>query len=89
MFHFTLCICPSPVNRIRIRQQVRTAGRIPTPDQVQDIEQKCLRLATRIHDFHITTCHLIGATKMSSVLGAADELNADGYVSDDVRRPEN
>jgi hypothetical protein len=86
--HSSVSTGRSQLDRIRTRQQVRTAGREPTPDQVQDIERKRLRLAYRIRDFHITACRLIGAEKVGSVLGVADELNADGYVSDDVRRPE-
>jgi len=75
-------------SRIRIRQEVRAAGRHPTADQIQKIERKRLKVATRIRDFHITTCRLLGDALLVSNIGVPDQLNADGYVSDEIRRPE-
>ena len=74
--------------RIRIRQDVRKAGRHLTPDEVADIERARLRVSTRIRDFHITSSRLLGAQSTAAVMGTADQLSSDGYLSDDVRRPE-
>jgi len=77
------------VHRIRIRQEVRAAGHHPTPDQLHNIERKRLKIATRIHDFHMTTTCLLGDTVLIANLGSPDLLNNDGYVSDEIRLPEN
>jgi hypothetical protein len=67
---------------------VRSAGRYPSPDQIQDIERKRLKIGSRIRDFHITTVRLLGGAVLNAALGSADHLNPDGYISDDLRRPE-
>jgi hypothetical protein len=77
-----------PIVRIRIRQEVRAAGRYPNPDQTQQIERKRLKIATRIRDFHMTTARLLGGSVLSANLGVLDQMNTDGYVSDEIRRPE-
>jgi hypothetical protein len=74
--------------RIRVRQLVRKAGRYPTPEEIQDIARKRQRVSTRINDFHMTSNRLLGAQKVSVVLGTEDALNDDGYVSDEIRLPE-
>lgn len=74
--------------RIRIRQCVRDAGRHPTLDEKHDIERKRQRIAARIRDFHMTSTRLFAAPAIMAVLGTPDRLNTDGYVSDEVRRPE-
>ena len=74
--------------RVRIRQLVRAAGRAPTPDESQDIERRRQRVAGRIRDFHTSSSRLLGSVALNTLLGTADRLNTDGYVSDDVRRPE-
>ena len=74
--------------RVRIRQLVRNAGRSPTLEERQDIERKRQRVAGRIRDFHTTSYRLLGAATVNALLGAADKLNDDGYVSDEVRQPE-
>ena len=76
------------VFRIRIRQDVRKAGRYPTPDEAADIERARLRLSTRIRDFHITSSRLLGPQSAAAVMGTPDQLSSDGYMSDDVRKPE-
>src|SRR4030088_1233713 len=76
------------VLRIRIRQDVRKAGRYPTPDEAADIERARLRVSTRIRDFHITSSRLLGPQSAAAVMGTPDQLSSDGYMSDDVRKPE-
>jgi len=63
---------------------VRNAGRSPTLEERQDIERKRQRVAGRIRDFHTTSYRLLGAATVNALLGAADKLNDDGYVSDEV-----
>jgi hypothetical protein len=63
-------------------------GRYPSLDEIQDIKRKRLKLSVRIRDFHITACRLMGGVAFSAALGAADEFNVDGYVSDEVHRAE-
>lgn len=72
--------------RIRIRQLVRTAGRAPTVDERQDIERKRQRIAGRIRDFHTSANRLLGTATVNPLIGVADTLNDDGYISDEVRR---
>ena len=67
---------------------MRTAGRYPTPDETEEIERQRLRVGSRIRDFHTTACRFLGPDGVAGVLGSPDELSADGYVSDDVRKPE-
>lgn len=74
--------------RIRIRQHVRKAGRYPSPDESANIERERLRLSTRIRDFHITSSRLLGPQNVAAVMGTPDQLSKDGYLSDDVRKPE-
>ena len=74
--------------RIRIRQLVREAGRTPTPDQKYDIEYKRQRISARIRDFHKTSERLIGLEQTTSLIGKPDVLDADGYITDDIRSPE-
>ena len=45
-------------------------------------------MATRIQDFHMTACRLMGTRAVNAVFGQKDILNNDGYVSDDTRQPE-
>src|ERR1700689_5801865 len=73
--------------RIRIRQDVRKAGRHPTPDEAMDIERARLRVSTRIRDFHITSNRLLGG-QSAAQMGTPDQLSSDGYLSDDLRSPE-
>jgi hypothetical protein len=74
--------------RIRIRQDVRKAGRYPTPDEATDIERARLRVSTRIRDFHITSSRLLGPKDAAAVMGTPEQLSSDGYLTDDVRRPD-
>ena len=67
---------------------VRSAGRSPTLEERQDIERKRQRLAGRIRDFHTTSSRLLSPATVNALLGVADTLNNDGYVSDEVRQPE-
>jgi hypothetical protein len=76
------------LSRIRIRQDVRKAGRYPTSDEAVDIERARLRVSTRIRDFHITSSRLLGPQNAAAVMGTPDQLNSDGYLTDDVRNPE-
>ena len=76
------------LSRIRIRQDVRKAGHHPTPDEATDIERARLRVSTRIRDFHITSSRLLGPQKAAAVMGTPAQLSSDGYLTDDVRRPE-
>ena len=79
----------SPATRIRIRQHVRSAGRYPTPDELEQLERARYRISTRIHDFHITASRFLGTDKVAAVSGLPEQLSSDGYISDDVRNPEN
>lgn len=74
-------------HRIKLRQQVRAAGRTPNADQVLEMEQKRQRLAGRIRDFHTTALRLFGSS-VQNMIGRPDRLNSDGYISDDIRQPE-
>ena len=76
------------LSRIRIRQDVRKAGRHPTPDEATDVERARLRVSTRIRDFHITSSRLLGPQNAAAAMGTPAQLSSDGYLSDDVRRPE-
>ena len=67
---------------------MRTAGRAPTSDERQDIERKRQRIAGRIRDFHTSSCRLLGSATVNPLIGVADKLNTDGYISDEVRRDE-
>ena len=64
-------------------------GRYPTPDETETIERQRYRISNRIHDFHITATWLLGAQQVAAVSGTPDQLSSDGYVSDDMRNPEN
>ena len=74
--------------RIRIRQLVRESGRLPTPDQKHDIEFKRQRVAGKIRDFHRTSERLLGRERTMDLIGKPDILDVDGYLSDDIRKPE-
>ena len=74
-------------HRIKLRQAVRAAGKKANADQVFEIEQQRQRVAGRIRDFH-STAHRLFGNVVQSMIGKPDRLNNDGYVSDDVRRPE-
>jgi len=56
---------------------------------METIERQRYRISNRIHDFHITATRLLGAQQVAAVSGTPDQLSSDGYVSDDVRNPEN
>ena len=75
-------------HRIRIRQLLRSGGRYPTADEKINIESKRYRLANRIGDFHANAVRLLGPSAVSMIIGTADRLDPDGYVSDDLRLPE-
>ena len=66
---------------------MRKAGRYPTPDESADIERSCLRVSDRVRDFHISSSRLLGPQNVAAVMGTPDQLNPDGYLSDDVRQP--
>lgn len=68
---------------------MRSAGRYPTPEELENIERARYRLSTRIRDFHITASRLLGAEKVAAVSGLSEQFSSDGYISDDVRNPEN
>jgi hypothetical protein len=67
---------------------VRKAGRHPTPDERQEITRKRQRISFRINDFHISANRLLGGRSLIAVIGHHNILNDDGYVSDDIRQPE-
>ena len=71
-----------------MRQLVRKGGRYPTVEEIQDFARKRHCLASRINDFHMTSNRLLGVNKVAEVIGKEDVLNNDGYVSDEVRLPE-
>lgn len=75
-------------SRIRLRQQVRSAGSQPQADEKIDIERKRQRISNRIRDFHTTSSRLLGVDIVSALIGKPAQLNGDGYLSDDMRRPE-
>ena len=43
---------------------------------------------TRIQEFHNTAYRYLGPDKVSSLIGQPVQLNRDGYISDDLRQPE-
>ena len=75
------------MDRIRIRQEVRSAGRCPSSDDSHSIERKRQRLSARIRDFHQLSQRLIGSA-VHAIIGQPDRINDDGYITDDIRRPE-
>ena len=76
------------LERVRVRQLVRKAGRHPIPDDIQEIARKRQRIASMVDDFHMTANRLLGPNLVSTALGTHDVFNNDGYVSDDTRLPE-
>ena len=68
---------------------MRAAGLHHTPDESQDLEKKRQRVAARIRDFHTSASRLLGSEAVALVIGTPDHLNTDGYVRDEIRRPEN
>ena len=66
---------------------MRSAGRSPSSDDRQSIERKRQRLSARIREFHRISQKLIGST-VQGYIGQPDVVEDDGYISDDVRRPE-
>jgi len=54
---------------------------------MREIERQRQRLAGQIRDFHTTALRLFG-TGVQTLIGRPDRLNTDGYISDEIRQPD-